>query len=51
MGSVAVVSALSALFPLVPILGGLALFRERVTRLQVAGIATIVAGLVVLGTV
>jgi uncharacterized membrane protein len=45
---VAVVSAVSALFPLVPIFGGYVLFGERIGRLQIAGVATIIVGLILL---
>jgi drug/metabolite transporter (DMT)-like permease len=45
---VAVVTAVSSLFPLVPVLGGFVLFRERIGRLQTAGIAVIIVGLVLL---
>jgi drug/metabolite transporter (DMT)-like permease len=48
VGSVAIVSAVSALFPLVPVVGGVLLFGERLAALQIAGIATIVLGLVLL---
>jgi hypothetical protein len=39
IGLVAIVSAASALFPLVPVLGGYLLSRERLDRLQAGGIA------------
>jgi drug/metabolite transporter (DMT)-like permease len=48
LGSVAIVSAVSALFPLVPVVGGVLMFGERLEALQIAGIATIVLGLVLL---
>jgi drug/metabolite transporter (DMT)-like permease len=48
LGHVAVVSIVSALFPLIPIVGGLLLLRERPTWTQVIGIGVIIAGLVML---
>jgi len=47
---VAVVSAISALFPLVPIVGGLLVFGERLTTSQIGGILMILAGLLILHT-
>jgi drug/metabolite transporter (DMT)-like permease len=49
LGLVAVVTAVSALFPLVPIFGGYAVFHERVGAIQLFGIAMIILGLVLLG--
>jgi drug/metabolite transporter (DMT)-like permease len=49
LGVVAVVTAVSALFPLVPIFGGYALFHERVGAVQLFGIAMIIIGLILLG--
>lgn len=48
IGQVAIVSAVSALFPLVPIIGGLLMFHERLGNGQIAGIAMVVAGLMLL---
>jgi drug/metabolite transporter (DMT)-like permease len=45
---IAVATAVSAMFPLVPVLGGFVLFRERIGRLQTAGIAVIIVGMVLL---
>lgn len=49
VGLVSIVSAVSATFPLVVIAAGVVVFQERPTRVQWAGIATTVVGLVVLG--
>jgi drug/metabolite transporter (DMT)-like permease len=49
VGLVSIVSAVSSTFPLVVIAAGVALFGERPTRVQWAGITTTVVGLVVLG--
>jgi drug/metabolite transporter (DMT)-like permease len=49
VGLVSVASAVSATFPLVVIAGGVALFRERPTPTQWAGVLTTIAGLVMLG--
>jgi drug/metabolite transporter (DMT)-like permease len=46
---VAVVTPVSALFPLVPILGGYLLFHERLRVVQLGGIGLIIVGLVLLG--
>jgi drug/metabolite transporter (DMT)-like permease len=45
---VAIVTAVSALFPLVPVLGGFLLFHERVRRVQLVGIGAVILGLVLL---
>jgi drug/metabolite transporter (DMT)-like permease len=46
---VAVVSPISATFPLVPIVGGMIFFHERVGLIEVVGIGAIIAGLILLG--
>ncbi len=48
-GSVSVVSAASASFILIPVLGGLILFRERPALNQAIGVAFVGLGLVLLG--
>lgn len=48
LGLVAIVSPVSALFPLGPVLGGYLLFGERLDRLQTVGIVVIIGGLVLL---
>jgi drug/metabolite transporter (DMT)-like permease len=48
-GQVAVTAAVSSVFPAIPLVAGLALFGERLTARQVAGVGLIVAGLVLLG--
>ncbi|HYF12284.1 MAG TPA: hypothetical protein VEC09_08280 [Actinomycetota bacterium] len=45
---IAVGTAVSALFPLVPVLGCFVLFHERISRLQTAGITVIIVGVVLL---
>ncbi len=49
VGSLSVVTAVSATFPLIPFVGGLVLLGERPVRTQVAGVACVLAGLIVLG--
>jgi drug/metabolite transporter (DMT)-like permease len=49
LGLVAIVTPVSALFPLVPILGGYVFFRERLGAVQMGGIGMIIVGLVLLG--
>jgi drug/metabolite transporter (DMT)-like permease len=49
LGLVTVVSAASAAFPLVPVVGGVLLFRERPVWLQWLGVALVVGGLLLLG--
>lgn len=44
-----VTAATSSLYPLIPLAAGLWLFRERLARRQVVGVAAIVAGLVMIG--
>jgi drug/metabolite transporter (DMT)-like permease len=48
-GQVAVTAAVSSLYPIIPLAAGLAFFSERLTGRQVLGVASIVAGLVLLG--
>lgn len=48
-GMVAIAAATSAVFPLVPVAGGLLLFGERPTALQLSGVGIVIAGLVLLG--
>lgn len=49
LGLVSVVSAASAAFILIPVLGGLLLYKERPAVSQAAGVAMVGAGLVMLG--
>jgi transporter family protein len=49
LGLVAVVSPVSALFPVVPIVGAYLFFGERPARIQLLGVAVIIVGLVLLG--
>ncbi len=49
VGVVSVVIAVSAAFPLIPMVGGMVVFGERPARTQLAGALLVVAGLVVLG--
>jgi uncharacterized membrane protein len=48
-GMVSLVSAVSSAFILIPVLGGLLLFRERPARSQLLGVALVGVGLVLLG--
>jgi drug/metabolite transporter (DMT)-like permease len=49
VGLVAVTAATSSAYPVIPLIGGLLLFRERLKRQQVGGAVLILAGLVLLG--
>jgi drug/metabolite transporter (DMT)-like permease len=49
VGLVAVTAAVSSAYPIIPLVGGLFLFRERLRRQQVGGTVLILAGLVLLG--
>ncbi len=49
VGLVSIVTAISATYPIVPVFGGVALFRERPAPNQYLGVAMVVAGLVLLG--
>lgn len=44
-GEVAVTAAVSSTYPVIPLLAGLAFFRERISVVQVAGIVVAVSGL------
>ena len=48
-GMVAIAAATSAVFPLVPVAGGVLLFGERPTALQLSGVGIVITGLVLLG--
>ena len=49
IGVISIVAAASTTYPIVPILGGLVVFRERLGATQFVGLAIVVAGLVMLG--
>jgi drug/metabolite transporter (DMT)-like permease len=49
VGFVSIVTAASATYPLIPVLGGLHLLEERLAPLQYVGIALVVVGLALLG--
>jgi drug/metabolite transporter (DMT)-like permease len=49
VGLVAVTAAVSSAYPVIPLIGGLLIFRERLLRQQVGGAVLILAGLVLLG--
>ena len=49
VGLVAVTAATSSAYPVIPLVGGVLLFRERLRRQQAGGAALILAGLVLLG--
>ena len=49
VGFVSIVTAASATYPLIPVLGGLHLLHERLAPSQLAGVALVVLGLVMLG--
>jgi drug/metabolite transporter (DMT)-like permease len=46
---VAVTAAVSSAYPIIPLIGGLLVFRERMARQQIGGAILILAGLVLLG--
>jgi drug/metabolite transporter (DMT)-like permease len=49
VGLVAVTAAVSSAYPVIPLIGGVLLFRERLIRTQVGGALLILAGLVLIG--
>jgi drug/metabolite transporter (DMT)-like permease len=49
VGLVSVTAAVSSAYPVIPLIGGLLLFRERLQRQQAGGAVLILAGLVLLG--
>jgi drug/metabolite transporter (DMT)-like permease len=49
VGFVSIVTAVSATYPLIPVFGSVALFGERPAPNQYAGVAMVIAGLVLLG--
>jgi drug/metabolite transporter (DMT)-like permease len=49
VGLIAVTAAVSSAYPIIPLVGGLLLFRERLQRQQAGGAVLILAGLVLLG--
>ena len=48
-GQVAVTAAVSSVYPAIPLVAGLAIFGERLSRRQFAGVGLIVGGLVLIG--
>jgi drug/metabolite transporter (DMT)-like permease len=49
VGFVSIVTAVSAIYPLIPVFGSVALFGERPAPNQYAGVAMVIAGLMLLG--
>jgi drug/metabolite transporter (DMT)-like permease len=49
IGLVSIVTAVSATYPLIPVFGSVALFGERPAPNQYAGVAMVIAGLMLLG--
>jgi drug/metabolite transporter (DMT)-like permease len=49
VGLVAVTAAVSSAYPIIPLIGGVLIFRERMARQQIGGAILILAGLVLLG--
>jgi drug/metabolite transporter (DMT)-like permease len=49
VGLVAVTAAVSSAYPVIPLIGGLLVFRERMARQQIGGAVLILAGLILLG--
>ncbi|HEX5189594.1 MAG TPA: DMT family transporter [Streptosporangiaceae bacterium] len=48
-GEVAVTAAVSSVYPVIPLVGGVLLFGEHLTRRQLVGVVGIIAGLVLIG--
>ena len=48
-GQVAVTAAVSSVYPVIPLVGGVLLFGEHLTRRQLTGVAGIIFGLVLIG--
>ena len=48
-GQVAVTAAVSSVYPVIPLVAGILLFGEQLTRRQLAGVVGIIAGLVLIG--
>jgi drug/metabolite transporter (DMT)-like permease len=48
-GQVAVTAAVSSVYPVIPLVGGVLLFSEHLTRRQLIGVVGIIAGLVLIG--
>lgn len=49
VGLVAVTAAVSSAYPVIPLIGGVLVFRERMARQQIGGTILILAGLILLG--
>jgi drug/metabolite transporter (DMT)-like permease len=49
VGLVAVTAAVSSAYPVIPLIGGVLMFRERLIRWQIGGTMLILAGLILLG--
>jgi drug/metabolite transporter (DMT)-like permease len=49
VGQVAVTAAVSSVYPVIPLVGGVLLFSEHLTRRQLVGVCGIIAGLVLIG--
>jgi drug/metabolite transporter (DMT)-like permease len=47
-GLLSIVTAVSATYPLIPVFGGVRLFGERPSPNQYAGVAMVIAGLILL---
>jgi drug/metabolite transporter (DMT)-like permease len=48
-GQVAVTAAVSSVYPVIPLVAGVLLFSEQLSRRQLMGVAGIIAGLVLIG--
>ena len=46
---ISIVAASFSVYPIIPVIGGLVVFRERLVPRQAMGVATALGGLVVLG--
>ena len=51
VGVISIVAAASTVYPLVPILGGVFIFHERLAPTQIGGLAVVIVGLLLLALV
>lgn len=49
VGAISITAAAFSVYPIIPIIGGLVVFRERIASRQALGLASVLAGLLVLG--
>ena len=49
VGAISITAAAFSVYPIIPIIGGLVIFRERIAPRQAFGLASVLAGLLILG--